>query len=148
EILKDSRIGSYGALALFGALLLRYEATKELPSGVFYAAVVAAASMGRLSGMLLLAALPTIPERASLGRDLESLPASRVAGALVTTLPAFLWLAWLDRGAALLALLLCAVAVLVGARYVGRRIGGSTGDALGTLTYAVQLTTLIAVLWR
>jgi adenosylcobinamide-GDP ribazoletransferase len=148
EILKDSRIGSYGALALFGAFLLRYEATKELPSGVFYAAVVAAASMGRLSGMLLLAALPTIPERASLGRDLESLPASRVAGALVTTLPAFLWLAWLDRGAALLALLLCAVAVLVGARYVGRRIGGSTGDALGTLTYAVQLTTLIAVLWR
>ena len=33
-------------------------------------------------------------------------------------------------------------------RYVGRRIGGSTGDALGTATYAVQLTTWVAALWR
>lgn len=148
EILKDPRIGSYGALALFGAFLLRYEATQELPSGMFHAAVVAAASMGRLSGMLLLAALPTIPERASLGRDLATLPRARVAGALLCALPAIGWLAWLDKSSAALAVALCALVVAVAVRYVGRRIGGSTGDALGTATYAVQLTTLLAVLWH
>lgn len=148
EILKDSRIGSYGALALFGAFLLRYEATQELPSGAFHAGVVAAASMGRLAGMLLLAALPTIPERASLGRDLVHLPRLRVAGALLATAPALGWLAWIDARAAASAVALCALVVFVAVRYVGRRIGGSTGDALGTATYAVQLTTLVAVLWR
>lgn len=148
EILKDSRIGSYGALALFGAFLLRYESTKELPSGIFHAAVVAAAAMGRLAGMLLLAALPTIPERASLGRDLVALPRSRVFGALLAATPALGWLAWLDARAAALAVALCALVVAIAVRYVGRRIGGSTGDALGTATYAVQLTTLVAALWR
>jgi len=151
EILKDSRIGSYGALALFGAFLLRYESSKALwlvRGELFFAGVVCAASLGRLSGMLLLAALPTIPERQSLSRDLVALPAARVSLALIATLPALMWLAWLDRAAALLAICACAVVVWIGVRYLRRRLGGSTGDALGTATYAVQLTTLLAVLWR
>jgi adenosylcobinamide-GDP ribazoletransferase len=47
-----------------------------------------------------------------------------------------------------MAVVACAAVVWIAARYLRRRIGGSTGDALGTATYAVQLTTLLAVLWR
>lgn len=115
---------------------------------MFLAAVVAAASIGRFTGMMLLAALPTIPERASLGRDLTSLPRGRVLGAVVAVSPAVAFLASVDAGAAGAAVALCFVIVVFAARYLKRRIGGSTGDALGAATYAAQLTTLLAALWQ
>ncbi len=148
EILKDSRLGSYGVLALVLALLLRAGATSTLPLERILPAVVAAATFGRWCGVLLLWRAPTIPERAGLARDLSRVGWGEV---VIGGLFAAASLAWLGveapRGA-LAALVFACIAIPWTTRYVTRRIGGATGDAVGTLTYVVQVATLLAAAAR
>ncbi|MCY2961054.1 MAG: adenosylcobinamide-GDP ribazoletransferase [Planctomycetota bacterium] len=144
EILKDSRLGSYGVLALVLALALRAGATATLPEERLVPAIVCAAALGRWFGVVFLWRCPTIPERAALSRDLGGVGAREVA---IGGLFAGGTLAWLGVHAPVAAL--CALVVGIAAcawasAYVRRRIGGVTGDAIGTLTYAVQVATLLA----
>lgn len=148
EILKDSRLGSYGVLALVLAVLLRAGATASVPPERFVAAVVAAAALGRWCGVALLALAPTVAERASLARDLLGTGAREVALGSAFALAALGWLAGHAPLRALLALAASAALTLWAARYVRRRIGGATGDALGALTYAVQIVVLLAAAAR
>ena len=137
EIMKDSRLGSYGALAMGLALLLRVFALALIldRAGPLAAsgALVAAAVLSRLSGLHLLAGMA--PARAagasaSVGRPslqtawLASALGLLLAGglALIGRLP----LAGLGLGLALIAL----NAILV-RRLCLRLIGGQTGDIAG-----------------
>lgn len=137
EIMKDSRLGSYGALAMGLALLLRVFALAlildragPLAAG---AALVAAAVLSRLSGLHLLAGMA--PARAagasaSVGRpSLQTAWLASALGLLLAgglALPFRLPLAGLGLGLALIAL----NAILV-RRLCRRLIGGQTGDIAG-----------------
>ncbi len=148
EILKDSRLGSYGVLALVLALALRAGATATLPTDRLLPAVVCAAALGRWFGVVCLWRCPTIPERAALSRDLGGVGVRETAIGALFAGAAATWLAWFAPIAALasiaIGLGLCAWA----SAYVRRRIGGATGDAVGALTYAVQVATLLAAAAR
>src|SRR4051812_28659276 len=54
RILKDSRVGSFGALGLTLAVLARAGATASLPPPARFAAVVAAAALGRWAALLVM----------------------------------------------------------------------------------------------
>lgn len=136
EIMRDSRIGSFGALALMLVTLARWSALVVLLP-VFPWAVIAVAAFSRAGMPALMAALgPARPGGLSraMGRPtlLQALWPVGVAVALAA--PMGLPVLWLVP-------VLCAVWLALGL-WARARIGGQTGDILGAgqqLTEAVAL---------
>lgn len=138
EIMKDSRLGSYGALALIFAVLLGGSALASVADSIGLAIFCLIAVASRLAMLITLSELP--PARDSgLGQSAAG------TGSLLTLAP----------GAALCAVLAVAsgwaglAAIIAGGLIAGwlawaalRRLGGQTGDVLG----AVQLSSEVAML--
>lgn len=144
RILKDSRVGSYGALGLVLLVGLRAAATAALPPGIAVAAIVGAATMGRWWAVGLLALCPPAPIGPGLGKDIGGLPRDGMALATLTALPGLAAAALLLPVALLVALATAALMLPWLARFLRRRIGGSTGDCLGFAAYLGQLALLLA----
>lgn len=126
EIMRDSRIGSYGALALILSIGLRWQALAVIAATPFAPlALIALAMTSRVAPAALLATLP--PARADgMGRTATGASGKAVLiGAALALLPA---LALPAMGAMLAVQLgLC----LGLARLAKARLGGQTGDVLG-----------------
>ncbi len=142
EIMRDSRIGSFGAVALMLSLGLRVAALAALGDpGRVAVALVAAGMLGRAAMVGMMLALP--PARpdgmaASLG-PVPFVPAGAgfaIAG-LCVLLP--------HGGRALLAAVLAGGAMVWLAR---RQVGGHTGDVLGATEQAGECAVLAAMLMR
>lgn len=146
EIMKDSRLGSYGALALGLMLALRVAAlamltqTAPLFAGV---ALLAAHGLGRAAAV---GAMAIMPYGGDPGMAKEGRPdrASRL-GLSVAVLTALWPLIFFSpvTGAGGLALGLAAAAVP--AWLAWRLIGGRTGDVLGAVEQAFEAGFLLAV---
>ncbi len=147
-IMKDSRIGSYGALGLGLVVLLRVAAMVALPPALAMAAIVGAATFGRLCAVTLAAILAPVGSGAGMAVRAGRMPVGRLALAGLLALPGIAPLLWLRPMALVVALV--AVSVLLGwlARFLLRRIGGSTGDCLGFAAAMGQLILLLAVVAR
>lgn len=132
EIMKDSRIGSYGMLALLLVTLARWSALTALlvfggPTHGFWAALVAAGALSRAPMVLMMALLPNARGEGlshATGRPAQAatLAALGLAGAMATLMVG--WTALPMAVAALATAVLLSVSAL-------RRIGGQTGDILG-----------------
>lgn len=151
EIMRDSRIGSYGASALVLALLLRIGALEALAlrAGPLRAALVlvAAEAASRAAGILLLRALP--PARAdgsaaAVGQPSEAatLACALMAALLVVVIlvPAF------GIGTAFAGLAAPLIALAALAWLSGRLIGGQTGDVAGATQQVAVIVFLLGVL--
>ena len=138
EIMKDSRIGSFGALALMLALLMKV-GLLALIGSVAGVPAVAAAMLGahaasRALALVIVATLPYIG-KAETSKSLAT--AARIAWA--SLLVAAIWcLPALALAAALTSLGFCIVAIVAAAfamllmrRLLVRRLQGFTGDSLG-----------------
>lgn len=149
RILKDSRIGSYGAVGLGLALALRAATTVALPPAFAAMGIVAAATFGRLAIVVAMATIPVAPAREGLAKDIGAHVGTRtVLTALLTTLPGLAAFAWTQAPRLLIASAL-ALAFLWWLRaMLIRRIGGSTGDCLGFAGYVGQLLLLLAACAR
>lgn len=136
EIMKDSRVGSYGVLALGIVLLARWAALTALIGAGQWGVILAAAAMSRAPMAVLMAALPN-----ARGSGLSASHGAPSPGVAVQAVAVALALGWLCAGAAVLpmALTMAVSAGLVG--LVARaKIGGQTGDVLG----AAQQMALVA----
>ena len=141
EIMRDPRVGTYGALALGFALLFAYAVLSDLDGEHVLRAALAGHVLGRFSTLpqsLLLA--PARPDGS--GALLRASPlATLAAGAFavaVTLLAA-------GVGAGLIALGVAALLTLGGALFCRRILGGSTGDGYGAVTKVVELGTYAAL---
>lgn len=142
-IMRDSRIGSFGALALIVATIARVAAIAAIPLvWAPVAALIAAGAVSRASWPLLMAWLP--PARADgLAASHGRQPAERLAVTVVVA--ALVAVAALPFGHALVALLV-AILTLGGLGFlVLRQIGGYTGDVLGAAQQSVEIAMLIAL---
>lgn len=144
EIMKDSRIGSYGALALGLTLALKVAALASLPPLAGALALLAAHGLARGAAVIAMAVLPY-----ARGLDLSKWkpsPTGLSAGEVATALVFAAWplallsLGWSGAGLALGALL--ALAPALAAR---RLIGGQTGDVLGAVEQMFELGFLLGV---
>jgi adenosylcobinamide-GDP ribazoletransferase len=144
RIMRDSRIGSYGALGLGLSVALRATAIVALPPGLAVAAIVAAATSGRLCAVLLATILPTAGVEGAAARMGRRVPWRRAAGAMALALPGIAPLAILRPGAVLVAAMASVLLLWWLARFLRARIGGSTGDCLGFAAYMAQLAVLLA----
>jgi adenosylcobinamide-GDP ribazoletransferase len=145
RILKDSRVGSFGALGLTLAVLLRGGCLAHVPAGELVATVAASAAVGRWAIVLLMVAVAPVTNRESLAKDVgERVGWRELVGGSLTAVPgvvAFGWAAPLRTGVGWFAV---GVATVVWAIYVRRRIGGVTGDCLGCGCYLGQCAFLLA----
>jgi adenosylcobinamide-GDP ribazoletransferase len=129
EIMRDSRIGSFGALALVLSLAARGTAIAAIAGpGRVAAALVAAAAVGR-GAMIVLLLLLSPARTDGLAAGLRT--ASRWRAALGLALAASVAFALLPAGPALWACAGGLAAALMLAWLARRQIGGYTGDVLG-----------------
>ena len=138
EIMKDSRIGSYGVLALLVVTLARWSALVALIGGGEWAAIVAAAAIGRAPMPVLMALLPN-----ARGAGLSaSTGAPGVAVAVLAGGIAVLLALVLAGGAAVGMALGAAVTSAALAALAKRKIGGQTGDILGAAQQLAETAAL------
>lgn len=145
EVMKDSRIGSYGAMALGLALLLRISLIAMIldRAGAWSAAaaVLAAAPWSRAEGLFLLATQPparSIGAAAAVGQP--SVATARIALGLSLLLATGLSLAaHLPLAGLLLGFALAHAAAALLARLARRLIGGQTGDILGAAQQLAEI---------
>jgi adenosylcobinamide-GDP ribazoletransferase len=142
EIMHDSCIGTYGVAALIPSFLLRVGAIASLAEpGLVAAALIAAHAGARAVLPLFMLALPRARQD-GLAASAGTPPAGR---AVIAAMLGLLVLALsLGAGAALLTALLLAAAFGLLARLSMRQIGGQTGDVLGAVEQASEVTILLA----
>ena len=142
EIMRDSRVGTYGACALVLSLLLRVALLAPLPLEVFAYAVVTGHVLGRAAGVLLAALLPPVADQ-GLGAKVIGVAGWGTALAVAAQ---SLAAAWYGAGSALWAPLLAAVlAVLLVRDLARRKLGGLTGDLLGAANQVAMIAAAAAV---
>ena len=128
EIMRDSRLGTYGALILMVSFATKLSALAALPDAVVVQSLIAAHALARgvLPAMSMsLACARTDGLAANAGRPDPATVAMAGVFALVIAL---LVLPWFDA----LGTALVAVAAAIGMAWLAQRqIGGQTGDVLG-----------------
>jgi adenosylcobinamide-GDP ribazoletransferase len=146
EIMKDSRIGAYGALALWFSLtakLILIESLVATNIGTAITAVVTAHSLGRTATVALLAGLPYVrPEDSKSSRFGNKVTLTQLAIGIV--FPVILALLLL-RLHGLICLVTAIVLTLGCGFYFKRRIGGITGDCLGATNQLVELGAYVSL---
>jgi adenosylcobinamide-GDP ribazoletransferase len=137
-IMKDSRIGSYGAIGIGLVLLAKFEALVALPATTLFPAIVAGHAASRLASTTLIYALDYArDDDSSKSKPLATRMGKgelAVAG-LFGLAPCLL----LPAAQVAVALALVAVITVLAARYFVKRIGGYTGDCLGATQQLTEL---------
>jgi adenosylcobinamide-GDP ribazoletransferase len=147
EIMRDSRIGSFGAIALILVLVGKLSAIAGFWDGLqAAAALIAAASFSRAVMPVVLYLQPSARGR-GLAAETGKPTLERVLAALAIGIAATIVL--LPAGQALTALPVAALAAALAAWALGRAFGGCTGDTLGAVQQLTELAFLFAlVAWR
>jgi len=144
EIMRDSRIGSYGVLALTLSLLIRWSALTAL-AGHLWPALIVCGALSRAAMAVLMAALP--PARpGGLSQSVGRPPARTAALACALAVGGAAALA----GWGIVALIAVIAAVTLACGLIARaRIGGQTGDILGACQQLTEIAGLcvLVVLW-
>ena len=140
-IMRDSRIGAFGALGLMLCLLIACAALSGTPAASRAPILLLAPAVGRLTPLLVGPRVrPATPGHGLGAAFLAALP--RAAGPVWLTV--LLVLVWLLLGLTGAAMAAAALAVGVGGVVVfARRVGGLTGDALGAGVELSELAWLI-----
>jgi adenosylcobinamide-GDP ribazoletransferase len=137
-IMKDSRIGTYGVLALGLVLAIRIGALAELRGPAVAAAVlVCAHALARAAAVVTMAMLPYAadPDASKLKPAARGVRASEVVIALAFGLAPLVFLPPLTGAAAVALGVLAALWPALAARQL---IGGCTGDVLGAVEQAFE----------
>lgn len=140
DIMRDSRIGSFGAAALCLSILIRWSALQDLaaPVPVMLALVAAHAASRALLPAFMRLLPPARPAGLSAGVGAVGWPVVSIALAIGVVSLAVLGLVAMLSGAVLL------FAVFTSFRLLClRRIGGQTGDTLGALQQFAETTILL-----
>ncbi len=127
EIMRDSRVGSFGVIGALQVLLLEYAALSTLAGQHRAAALIAAPTLGRWSMALAVWAFPYARETGRGTAFKTGLSAYHVVQAGCWTL--LIVSAVGCAGVRLVAI--TAVAVLILGRWIRQRLGGLTGDTYG-----------------
>ena len=141
EIMRDSRIGTYGACALVLSVLLRWSALATIaePASVASALVVAHVAARAQLPVLMWLIPPARSDGLSAGAGQAPAQSALIAAGL-----GFLCLAvGLGPGRAIMGLLLLSLVGLGWAWLVTRQVGGQTGDILGALEQTGEIAILL-----
>jgi adenosylcobinamide-GDP ribazoletransferase len=145
-ILKDSRIGSYGATALFITLIARYLLLASLPMEHFAGYVISAHVLCRWSSLPLSYFLPAAREEEGQGARIANLTSlsSLVAGSIVS----FGIVIFALRRAAIAPILATVIALILSGWFYYKKIGGVTGDCFGATNQLAEIAVYFCGEWH
>ena len=145
SILKDSRIGSFGAAALALSLLTRYLLIVSLPMEHFAAYVISSHVLCRWSSLPLSYFVPPAREQDGQGARIAKLTssASLVLGSLFTIAVVAVALRW----AAVAPVVVAILAVVFSGWLYARKIGGVTGDCFGATNQLTEIAVYFCGVW-
>jgi len=149
EIMKDSRVGAYGAIGIVCMLGAKLAAVATLPPASAIAALLLAHPLSRLAATSLIwkmdyaraegKAKPLAVRMSATEFGIAAVSVVLPAAALILT-------GALDPAAIVAALLITIIAALWLARKFARRLGGYTGDCLGAVQQLTEAAIYIAIL--
>ncbi|WP_342642813.1 adenosylcobinamide-GDP ribazoletransferase [Rhodoligotrophos ferricapiens] len=149
-IMRDSRLGTYGACAVIIAVLLRIGAIIEISDfGGWANIIVVLAASGAWSRALMVRLLGSLPPARSDGLSAAAgTPDTRIirqALALGGIMAGLLTIWSFGLFAGLVALLAAYIAYLLVRRLANKHIGGQTGDIAGAVQQASEIAFLLAI---
>lgn len=148
-IMKDSRLGTYGATGLGLLLAGKFLALRGLPTAAVAPALLLAHPLSRATALTCMFS----HRYARAGEDSKAGPAAKkmrpgelAAGLLLGALPLLGYAAWLHRPAVFLMIIPLAATKTALARYFQRWIGGYTGDCLGAIQQVAEVSCYLFLL--
>jgi adenosylcobinamide-GDP ribazoletransferase len=149
EIMKDSRVGAYGAIGIVCMLAAKLTALAMLPPRLAVAALFLAHPLSRLAAASLIWKLEYVRGEGKAKPLAQQMTTTEFGIAAVSALlpaPVLLAMGWIAPNA----LLVSALAALLAAVWLGRklqlRLGGYTGDCLGAVQQLAEVLIYIGVL--
>lgn len=140
-IMTDSRLGTYGSLALWSLLTVKAFTLFELIPTTTLIVWVFAQGLSRWCAMSAMVWLPYVRTEPSKAKPIvQKLSLQRWLLSGLILLPCLFFLTWQW---VLALLFLIAVLLRVAFHFLRRQIGGYTGDILGALQQGIELITLI-----
>ncbi len=136
EIMRDSRIGTYGTLALVFLVLGKLTFLSSLPQGQIWRWLIVAHTAARWTILPLCAWLPYARADGQGKLVAKQVGALELLTATATLIVAFLLLPW---RAALAALLVTSLVTLLSGLYFRARLEGITGDCLGATNQLTEV---------
>jgi adenosylcobinamide-GDP ribazoletransferase len=149
EIMKDSRIGAYGAIGTICMLGVKCTALAMLPPTAAIAALFLAHPMSRLAATALLWRMDYARDEGKSKPMAQKMSATEFAVAVMTVLltaAALLQGGWLRWSAMLAAIAAVSASTLWLGMKFQRRIGGYTGDCLGAVQQVAEASIYLCVL--
>ena len=142
-VLKDSRIGSYGGVALALSLMLRWQSLAAMRQNPVLG-LAAALALSRAALVALGATAPAAGE--GLGRAfVEQLSRPAMYGAVAQAVALAFLAGW--RNGAVMIIASAIIVILAHAWFVAR-LGGVNGDCLGATCQIVEMMNLLILVWR
>jgi len=149
DIMKDSRIGAYGAIGIMLLLLLKFTTLSAMPFTQMWMILLAAHSFSRLCAVLLVATSQYVREN----DDAKAKPLAKSITAK-EIIPAVLFglipLLFFQRIEIIYALILPLLGTFFLRRYFHKWIGGYTGDCLGATQQVTEVLFYLSLLayWK
>ncbi|WP_174847319.1 adenosylcobinamide-GDP ribazoletransferase [Yersinia artesiana] len=146
EIMRDSRLGTNGGLALIFIVVAKVLVVSEL--ALRDAPMLLMLTAASVAGRTVIVLLMYRQRYAREGNGLGNIYIGKVTGkqTLATLAGGAILTLLLGQGAGLLALVISMVVVALLATYLRRRLGGQTGDTLGAAAEVGELVFLLALL--
>ncbi len=142
EIMKDSRIGAYGVIALCLFLGAQWSALAEIAHANLFASLVITGSASRAPMTVVMALVPNA-RSGGLSQYVGTPATSHAAVAVLVSALICIGLAGTQTG--LLAFLIAAIAPIPLLLVAHRKIGGQTGDVLGATQQFAALGILLTL---
>jgi adenosylcobinamide-GDP ribazoletransferase len=149
EIMKDSRIGAYGAIGIGLLLALKCAVLFSLPMQAVIAALLIAHPLSRMASTALIWCLDYVRAEGKAKPLAQHMSTAELLIAIVTTSVPILvvgltgWLSWYGILAGIAAAVLAAFWL---SKIFLRRIGGYTGDCLGAVQQVAEVAFYLGVL--
>ena len=141
DIMRDSRIGTFGALALVITLLLRWSTLADIAEPRYVAIALVSAHASARAAMTAFMHLVPLARSDGLASGAGRPSGQSVAAALAIGL--FCLLFGFGAKGAMISLLLLAFAGVIVARIAIRQVGGQTGDVLGAFEQVGEAIVLL-----
>jgi adenosylcobinamide-GDP ribazoletransferase len=147
EIMKDSRVGAFGVVAMILLVLWKWALIHDMPASLLAPALISMMAFGRFGMVLVILRFPYAREE-GMGKAFSLYAGRRSLWIAITTVLLLLAALWLFSGAliavcaAVAALASAGFALLFGSWLTGK-LGGLTGDMYGAATELAEVVALL-----